>query len=68
MAKHLAEDVNVTFVLCGFYITFKRHHFLLCLKISHEAVKALTEQRKNTIKDFLFISLIYICIYLYIYI
>ena len=56
-AKHLAEDVNVTFVLCGFYVTFKRHHFLLCMKISHEAVKALTEKRKNTTTDFLFICL-----------
>ena len=46
-AKHLAEDVNVTFVLCGFYVTFKRHHFLLCLKISHEAVKALTEKKEK---------------------
>ena len=71
-AKHLAEDVNVTFVLCGFYVTFKRHHFLLCLKISHEAVKALTEKRKNTTTDFLFILCvtrrILTVLYIYIYI
>ena len=31
--------------------------FLLCLNISHEAVKALTEKRKNTTKDSLFMYL-----------